>query len=123
MKTRHEQKGMTAIAMVLLLVILGFFAMVVIKLFPLYLEQFKVTAALNSLADDPSAKEASEDEIKTKIIKKLAIDDVESITEDDIVVSGKGGERSVTIEYESRVPIIANIDAVVKYEGKTVKLR
>jgi hypothetical protein len=118
----RKQQGMTAISFIILLMIFGFIGMIVAKLFPVYLEHFKVASALNGMAKDERAKDASDDEIKETIMKKLQIDDVEGLTKDDILISDSRQGRTVTIEYESRVNMVGNVDAVVKFVGEKVEL-
>ncbi|MBI3772683.1 MAG: DUF4845 domain-containing protein [Gammaproteobacteria bacterium] len=118
----RKQQGMTAISFIILLMIFGFIGMIAIKLFPVYLEHFKVSSALKSMASDQRSKDASDDEIKETIMKKLQIDDVKSLTKDDIQISDSRDGRTVTIEYESRVNMVGNVDAVVKFEGERVEI-
>lgn len=119
----RKQQGMTAISFIILLMIFGFIGMIAVKLFPVYLEHFKVSSALKGMANDQRAKDASDDEIKETIMKKLQIDDVDSLSKDDIEVSSTRDGRTVTIEYESRINILGNVDAVVKFEGEKVGIR
>lgn len=121
--TLRKQQGMTAISFIILLMIFGFVGMIAAKLFPVYLEHFKVSSALKSMATDQRAKDASDDDIKETIMKKLQIDDVESLTKDDIQISDTRDGRTISIEYESRVNMVGNVDAVVKFEGEKVEIR
>ena len=121
--TPKSQRGMTAISMLLIGLMAGFVLLIVIKLVPTYLAQFKVKAALNGLTSDIRAEGATDQEIKTLILKKLEVDDVEFVKDKDIVITKHaGGARTVTIDYEARVPLFANVDAVVKFDKNSVEL-
>lgn len=119
----RKQQGLTAISFLILLMVFGFLGMIAMKLFPVYLEHFKVSSALDGVGSDSRAKDASDDEIKEMIMKKLQIDDVRDLTKDDIEIGKSGQNRYVTIQYETRVNMVGNVDAVVKYEGHKVEIR
>ena len=89
---RSRQDGMTYIGMLIMLVVIAFFAIVLIKVLPLYLEHFKVDSSLESLGkeskDDPMA--LSSMEIEKHLLNRLNINDVQHVTKDDIKITREG---------------------------------
>lgn len=121
MNTVKRQKGMTAIAMVLVLGMVGFFAMVAIRLFPIYLEHFSVASHLNSLAEDASVKDKSNREILSTLKKRFDIDDVKNVKEENIFIErNKNNSIVIAVEYEVRTPVIGNIDMMVSFIDEVV---
>ncbi len=118
-----SQHGMTAISVLMIVVLVGFVLLIAAKLVPTYFAHFKVEAALKNLASDKRAEGASDKEIKSLILKKLDVDDVDFVTEKDIVITKTSAGRTVAIDYEARVPMFANVDAVVKFGNNSVELR
>ena len=121
-RSKKSQAGMTFISIVALLVLVGFVLMSVVKVLPGYLESFKVASALTNLTEKPNIASSSNREIKDMLLKKLQVDDVESVTSDHIKIESGKTERTVSIEYEYRVNIISNIDAVVVIGDNAVKV-
>ncbi len=121
--TLKSQRGMTAISMLVIFVMVGFIFMIVAKLVPTYFAHFKVEAALKNLASDNRAEGISDKEVKGLILKKLDVDDVDFVTEKDILITKTSTGRTVSIDYEARVPMFANVDAVVKFNNNSVELR
>ena len=119
----HKQRGITAISFILLMMLLGFMLLIVIKLFPVYIQHFKITAALKALPTDARAQGGTDAEIKNLLLKKLSIDDVDDINKDNIVINKNKGFRSVTINHESRVHVLWNVDAVVVYNAPEIKVK
>ncbi len=118
------QKGMTAISFAMLLALIGFVAVIFVKLIPVYLENFKINAAVSALEDDPRAQGASVSEVKELLLKKLDIDDVDKVTDENIVIEKLSeGRLSVTVNHETRIHMFGNVDAVVKYQGPVVIVR
>lgn len=112
---RH-QKGMTGIAMALILVLIAFIAMLIIRLFPIYMEHFSVTSHLKSLSNEVGMSKKTNTEIKTTLRKRFSIDDVKNVADENIFIEReKGGPVTVAVEYEVRTPAISNIDMVVSF--------
>lgn len=121
-RSKKSQAGMTFVSIVALLALLGFVLMTVVKVLPGYLESFKVDSALSNLTEKPNIASASNREIKDMLLKKLQVDDVESVTADHIMIESGKSDRTVSIEYEYRVNIVSNIDAVVVIGDNAVKV-
>ncbi len=121
LSTATSQRGMTTIGIVSILVLVGFVLMLAVKVLPSYLDHFKVSAALKGLTTDVRAKDATDREIKSLLLKKLQVDDVEYLTSEDIVISKTSTALNVRIQFENRVPMFSNIDAMVKFD-KSVEL-
>lgn len=117
------QRGMTAISMLMIALLVGFVVMIAIKLIPTYFAHFKVEAALKNLTSDSRAEGATDKAIKELILKKLQVDDVDFVKDKDIVITKTASGRTVAIDYEARVPMFGNVDAVVKFEKNSVELR
>ena len=58
-----REKGMTGIAIALILVLVAFFAMIILRLFPIYMEHFSVTSHLKTLSKDAGASKKTNSEI------------------------------------------------------------
>ncbi len=112
----HRQQGLTAIAIILILAMIGFFAMITIRLFPVYMEHFNVSSHLKTLAKEAGASKQTNGEILRTLNKRFDIDDVKHVSKDDIFIERhKDGSVLVAIEYEVRTPAIANVDMVVSF--------
>lgn len=115
-----RQKGMTAIAMVLILVLVAFFALIAIRLLPIYIENYSVSSHLKRTASESETKTRTDKEIISTLRKRFEIDDVTNVDKEDIVIKREGGTITVTIEYEVRTPALANVDMVVSFKEEAV---
>ena len=115
-KCPRHQKGMTGIAMAVVLVVVAFFAMLVLRLFPIYMEHFSVTSHLKSLSSEVGMSKKTNSEIISSLLKRFSIDDVKNVKNEHIFIEReKGSSVTVAIEYEVRTPTISNIDMVVSF--------
>lgn len=122
LKTLKSQRGMTGISIMMILALAGFVLAMAFKLFPFYLEGFKVNSTLNGLTTDSRVEGASDREVKDLILKKLQVDDVDTVTSEHIKVDSSGKKRTVSIEYEARVHMVGNLDAVVVFGDNAVEI-
>jgi hypothetical protein len=116
MKLPTKQTGMTAISMLLLLIIAGFFALLVMKMGPVYLENYKVKTVLSALESESMIGKKSISEVRQLIDRRLYINEVRRLTAKDIKVKKADGKLRVEIVYEVREHIAANVDAIMSFE-------
>lgn len=115
----HRQRGLTAISLFVVLLVVLFFALVAIRLFPVYVENYKVSSHLKRLAADPGITAMSDKDITKTFFKRLELDDVENVKEDNFFIErvSKGkGPVTLSVEYEVRKPMLGNVDIVVSFD-------
>lgn len=121
---RSRQDGMTYLGMLVLLIVIAIFATVLIKVLPLYMENFKVKSSLDSLAqeakDDPTSLPQSE--IEKHLLNRLSINDVEHVKKQNIKITKEGNKTVVAVDYEARVTLFDNLDLVAHFADNRVVL-
>jgi hypothetical protein len=121
---RNRQNGMTYLGMLIMLIVIAFFAIVLIKVVPLYMEHFKVKSSLDSLAHEAKDNQAllSPQEIEKLLLNRLSINDVQHVTRDDIKITREGRKTVVEVGYEARVTLFDNLDLVARFPDNRVEL-
>lgn len=114
-----SQKGMTAIGWLLVLAVVVIFALVGIKLIPVYIDGYKIASSMESLTNDRDIIGKNPAEIKRSLLKRLDINMIYDIKAEDISIERDGNGYSVEIDYEPRVPLFGNLYFVVDFD-KTV---
>lgn len=92
-----------------------FFALLLFKLIPPYLQDLKVKTALDSLEQQASGG-MSNPEIKEALRKRFDIDDVKHVDLSDITIQRRGALKVVNIEYEAVVHLVLNISALLEFD-------
>jgi hypothetical protein len=110
------QTGMTFIGFILMLMLIGFFALLVLKIGPIYLEHFKIMTSLNSLKKDPAFGEKTKQDILSTLDKRWNIDMVDDVTTKDVVVTKQGDYVKVQLAYEVIEPIMGNVSVLVTFD-------
>ncbi len=116
MRVGGRQQGLTMISWIMVLGVIAFLTMIVLKLFPTYMEHMAVASSLESLASE--AEPMGPTEIRSKLMKRLNINDVENVKRKDIKIERGRGVYKVGIAYEVRTPFISNIDFMVTFDDR-----
>ncbi|HEX7733040.1 MAG TPA: DUF4845 domain-containing protein [Rhodanobacter sp.] len=122
MKTR--QSGVTLIGFLLILLVVGFFGYMAMKLVPAYTEYGGVVKAMNGIASSGTGGK-SLDEIRRELLRQMDFQYVDDATvkPTDITISrDNGGTNVLHIAYDKDIPFMYNIDFLLHFE-KSVPLQ
>ena len=112
-----KQTGLGIVGIFLVLVLLIGGAIVVMKCVPVYLEYFAIKRTFSVLSAE--AKGASTREVKEKFRARAQIDDIKSITENDLEISTEGGETVVSAAYQVVIPLFSNVSLLFDFKAST----
>ena len=114
MRSRTNQRGMTAIGWLMVLALIGFFVLLALRMVPAYLEFYKVVSTLNSIEEESGF--SSPREIRELLERRFEISYVNTITPADVIIKPMGNTYTVTASYEQREHVVANIYVVMDFE-------
>ncbi len=115
MNLKSRQRGVTIWGMFMISLMVVFFALLLFKLIPPYLQDLKVNAALDSIEKEASGSGMSKPEIIVALRKRFDIDDIDHVDPADITIQRRGVFIVVDIEYEAIVPLVLNISALIEF--------
>jgi len=112
-----RQRG-DAAGVLLLLVVIGIFALAAIRLVPGYIDNYTIRDCLTSLKKDAGAKGMDPHEIKQKLLRRFDINSVADSRSKDISIEKDGNNYAVHVDYERRSHFIGNVYFVQKFKNK-----
>jgi hypothetical protein len=115
MKSKHA--GMTLISFLILLLVVGFFAYMAMKLVPAYTEFMGVQKAMNDIATENFEGKAPQ-QIRNDLIKKMDYQYVSdgTVQPDDITIAKGDQGLQLQVAYDKDIPFVYNIDFLVHFE-------
>lgn len=116
MRTTHRQRGMTLIGFLMVLIVLAFFVLIIMKLFPVYSEYYAVRASLRALQQEPGIASRTPEEVRELINRKWFISYVKTPTQKNVKVTRRGGEYLVNVAYERRGNLLYNLDYIATFD-------
>jgi len=104
LKIARRQAGLTIWGWLVVFVLIAFFTRVVITVYPMLYNHYKVTQHLRQIAADPATRKMAPQEIVRSLLKRFDIDNVEYISEKQIKIteSNEGRNLTIAIPYETR---------------------
>ena len=120
MRSIKHQHGMTAIGWMLVLVIIGFFVLLALRMVPAYLDYYKVVSTLDALESESGFSNPRE--IRKLLERRFDVSFVDAITPQDVEIKSKGNNYIVTAAYEKSEHIMGNVYVVMDFE-KTVEVK
>jgi Tfp pilus assembly major pilin PilA len=125
-KIQH-QNGMTLLGFIIVAGVVSFFALIAMKVFPLYNESFAVTHSLESVVNQPDASEMTTRELQRAFLRYAQINSLYRFNDSNIgdymtVNRGSRTEpRTITFAYEGRRDLFGELVIALVYE-RTVEL-
>lgn len=113
-----RQRGMTLTGWMTVIALILFFALLGIKIVPVYLENLTVKDVVESLKEEPLITKRSASEVKSMIMKRLDINGVYDLKSDQVTVKKSPGIMKVDITYQVQKKMVGNIDILVSFSDQ-----
>jgi hypothetical protein len=111
-----RQSGATFLGWLILLTPLVICAYAVLRLLPVYINQYKVSSVLSSLATTQAGNAAlTTAALRASVVRNLDINSVEFPTADDFTFVREDGTWIVTVNYEDPVPLFLHLSLLASY--------
>jgi len=114
MKSLRRQQGLSMINVFLIITLVIFFATLFAKLGPIYSDHFYLDSISQEIAAEIGSKGRSISEIREQMSKNLRINNVKFDVKNGLKRDKKSGQ--LVLEYETRVHVLFNVDAVVTFK-------
>lgn len=117
MKLAKHQRGITLFGVAFTLMLIGFVTFTVLKLFPVYMQNFSVRSSLESMQGEKSEQYLGAVAVRNGVLKRLGINNVTQVDKEDIHITRDGQIYNIDVDYEVRVPYFANISLVMTFKN------
>lgn len=120
MNFKRRQRGMSFLGLVALVAILGFTAVIGLKLIPIYMDSWKIDGAMEAVINDPEIKELSRQQVINSMLKRLDIDSVDAVNysnyKESLTVTKKGDTTTINVYYQITTPLIGNLSLIAVFD-------
>jgi len=115
-----RQRGISIFKLIFILGFFGFLGLTATKLFPLYYQQFQINSVLDNVATDSDSQHMTPMDLKRNAYARIRINQVYNVGLENFTAKRVAGVMTLTLKYEHRTQLIANLDAVLSYD-KTIE--
>ncbi|HLR87533.1 MAG TPA: DUF4845 domain-containing protein [Wenzhouxiangella sp.] len=116
MKSLQEQRGMTLIGFVFLLLVVLFFTFIGIKIVPVYMNHVSLMSEVKSIASQPGAANKSPNAIRKELASRIEISYIKHIEPRHIKIE-TGTNARVLVKYDVEQHLLGNIDAIIRFDS------
>ncbi len=114
MMTVKKQQGMTLIGMLMAAVVVGLVAVALMRIVPMYLNDQKIASIFEQISKETQGSKAA---VMASIERRLDVNMVEHVKKTDFKIEpGPANTLKVTLDYESRANLAANLYVVAVFK-------
>lgn len=111
-----RQRGFSKSGLTLVIVIITLFFTVGLKVGPLYVDHNLITGICQELIDNGEAANMTVNDVRERVSASLRINNVTGFDLSDIRMRKENGNAIITVAYERRLPLVANLDIVAVFD-------
>jgi hypothetical protein len=124
------QRGMSFWSILILLAVVGFLLTIAFRLAPAYINNYAVKSIIDKLPSTPGIGQMSKLEVQKLLQNEFDVNRVDVIKAqcrahdpgDCVRITRQKDVMVIDANYEVRTPVMANVDAVVKFSDNTVEI-
>jgi len=127
--SRGAQRGFTVWGWMIVIAIAGFFLLLAARLGPLYIKNFSVRETVKALRNEPELGDKAMTEVRLAVERKFDVNRIEAIQavcrikdRPCMKIEKTKDKMTINANYETRVHILANVDAVVKFDDNYIEI-
>ncbi|HEC13893.1 MAG TPA: DUF4845 domain-containing protein [Acidiferrobacteraceae bacterium] len=120
MKAIKQQSGWTMWGLLGAMTLVAFFSLLILKLFPPYMANFKLKRALEIVASEPGAINATKRHVINRLDRILYIDYAHEIVnlKTALTIERTSSGRVFVINYDHIEPLAFNLSALIEFEDR-----
>ena len=113
----QQQKGFSLSGLLVISFFLIILALLGMKLVPVYLEYSSIHKNLVATAKEAGTQDSDFNQIKLAFSKRAQIDNIKSITVQDIKINKVNGRTVLSTQYSKQIPLVSNISLNIDFEA------
>lgn len=117
---KGKQSGVSLSGLLVAAVILAAVSLLGMKVVPEVIEYFQIVKTIKTIANDQSVKGSVAD-VRKAFDRVSTIDNITSVTPQDLEVTKEGGNLVISFAYEKRIPLFGNVSLLIDFAGTSAK--
>ena len=115
LKSLREQTGVSKFGLLIVFILIISFITFGLKVVPLYVDHNLISGVYEELIENGEAANMTITEIRQRVSNTLRINNVTDFDLSSITLRKENDQAIITIAYERRVELAANLDVVAKF--------
>ncbi len=115
------QKGVSMLALIMILAVLVLCAGLGMKIGPPYMEYLQIKKAVTAIVESGEVRTGSVGDVRKAFDRRAQVDNIQAITSQDLDVSKDGGDLVITFSYPKQVRLAGNVSLMFDFAGSSKK--
>lgn len=116
----RRQRGLSFWGFLFVGVLAALALLVGFKVTPSVVEYYGIKKAITTVAGEATPGTTVTD-IRNAFMRRQAIDDFSSVNGKDLDISKDGGDVVISVAYDKKIPLFANVSLLIEYEATSGK--
>ena len=116
-----KQRGLTLSGFIFGAFILVLVGITGLKMIPAYMQNATIKGLFVTIANDPEMQGASLGPVKMSYLRRASVEDIRTITVDDIEISKDDGDLRLSASYAVKIPLVANVSLYLEFNPSSGK--
>ncbi|HCB15321.1 MAG TPA: hypothetical protein DEP36_17385 [Gammaproteobacteria bacterium] len=118
---KDQQRGMTVIGMLLVLILIAFAVLIAMKVIPIYIEYYTIKSTIESIRKEPQLAQMSVQDIHKAIQRRFDVGYVEKVNASDLKIKNAPNGRMLELVYDDERELFYGLYILLKV-NETVPL-
>ncbi len=118
---KDQQRGMTVIGMLLVLILIAFAVLIAMKVIPMYIEYYTIKSTIESIRKEPQLAQMSTQDIHKAIQRRFDVGYVEKVNASDLKIKNAPDGRVLELVYDDERELFYGLFILLKV-NETVPL-
>ncbi|GGI53110.1 DUF4845 domain-containing protein [Oxalicibacterium solurbis] len=112
---RRNQQGLSLTGLIVLLAIVGFIAVMAMKVVPTFTEYMSIKKAIASI----KAEGGSVPEMRAAFNRQAEVGYIDAIDGKDLTIVKNGDDAEISFGYQKVIPLVGPVSLLIDYAGST----
>jgi len=116
-KMSRRQKGIGLVSLLMWSVVLVLIVITGLRIAPAYIEYSAIKKNLSAIAKDTGLQNTNLNQIRLAFSRRAQIDDIKSISGQDIKINREAGRVILSAGYTVKIPLFSNVSLSIDFEA------
>lgn len=113
----RRQRGVSKLGLLVLFFMIASFLLVGLRVVPLYVDNNLIVGLCEDFIQNGEIENMTQSDVRERISNSLRINNVTDFDLSDIRLRKEDGKSTITIAYERRVPLVANLEIIAVFDS------
>ncbi|HET8552033.1 MAG TPA: DUF4845 domain-containing protein [Gammaproteobacteria bacterium] len=110
-----DQRGISMISILVIVIVVGFVGLIAVRLFPVYYDYFAISSIFNNVEQHEHGRSPAA--IRDTIERRFEVNAINAVSIHQVKITpARDGGSNVSLHYEERVPFIGNLSLVASFD-------